>query len=57
LNPGPGREAEILMLRQTVPDLHSRKIRGDRREGNASPLTPYPLRVNSSVLIVGSYNA
>ena len=25
LNPGPGREAEILFFRQTVPDLHTRE--------------------------------
>jgi hypothetical protein len=24
LNPGPGCEAEVLMFRQTVPDLHIR---------------------------------
>jgi hypothetical protein len=25
LDPRPGREAEVLLFRQTVPDLHARK--------------------------------
>jgi hypothetical protein len=69
LNPGPGREAEILFFWQTVPDFHARQASGVRRKGIAhpsltslcstiaSPLTPYPLRVNSSLLMAGSYNA
>ena len=69
LNPGPGCEAEILVFRQTVPNLHAGQAEDVRRKRIAPPsvtplfatiappLTPYPLRVNSSLLIASSYNA